>query len=237
MRILVTRPKPEGERTAAALVSRGHDVLLAPMLTIEPVADVAIPAGRYDAIVMTSGNAARALIAHPDHARLLPLPVFTVGHRTAEAARAAGFAKVTSADGDADDLVRLVAAQGGENENLLYLAGSDRARDLPSEFSPHGIEVETVVVYQANAARAFPHSVAQALANDRIDGALHFSRRTAEVFCNCVEAAGLTAAMRRMRHYSLSRRAAEPLAAAGVKDLHVAPAPDEAALLGLIPIA
>ena len=32
MRILVTRPLPDGERTAAALRARGHDVLLVPLM-------------------------------------------------------------------------------------------------------------------------------------------------------------------------------------------------------------
>src|SRR6202012_3602176 len=38
MAILVTRPLPDGETTAAALRAKGFDVLLAPMLRFEPVA-------------------------------------------------------------------------------------------------------------------------------------------------------------------------------------------------------
>ena len=39
MRLLVTRPEPDNERTAAALRAQGHEVLLAPLLHIEAVAD------------------------------------------------------------------------------------------------------------------------------------------------------------------------------------------------------
>ena len=37
MRVLVTRPLPDGERTAAALRRRGHDVLLVPLMQVRPV--------------------------------------------------------------------------------------------------------------------------------------------------------------------------------------------------------
>ena len=39
MRLLVTRPKEGGEHSATALRARGHEVLLAPLLRIEPVTD------------------------------------------------------------------------------------------------------------------------------------------------------------------------------------------------------
>ena len=37
MRLLVTRPEGDGERTAATLRGRGHEVLLVPMLRVEAV--------------------------------------------------------------------------------------------------------------------------------------------------------------------------------------------------------
>ena len=39
MRLLITRPEPDNERTAAVLRAQGHDVLLAPLLHIESVAN------------------------------------------------------------------------------------------------------------------------------------------------------------------------------------------------------
>jgi uroporphyrinogen-III synthase len=40
MAVLVTRPQPDDETTAASLRARGFEVLLAPMLRFEPVAFV-----------------------------------------------------------------------------------------------------------------------------------------------------------------------------------------------------
>jgi uroporphyrinogen-III synthase len=38
MRLLVTRPEPDGERTAARLCAHGCEVMLSPLLRVEAVA-------------------------------------------------------------------------------------------------------------------------------------------------------------------------------------------------------
>src|SRR3954447_12622921 len=82
MRLLVTRPEPDATRTAETLRARGHEVLVAPLLaTLTIAADFA---GPYDAVLMTSANAARALAAHPRAGEVTRLPCFTVGSRSAE---------------------------------------------------------------------------------------------------------------------------------------------------------
>jgi uroporphyrinogen-III synthase len=100
MRLLVTRPEPDAERTAAALRARGHIVLVAPLLRIEPVEHAEIGPGPFIALLVTSANAAPAIAHHERFAQLRALPVFAVGDRSAEAMGAAGFADVTSAQGD-----------------------------------------------------------------------------------------------------------------------------------------
>ena len=60
MRLLVTRPDPDGERTADALRVRGHSVLLSALLRMEIVPAV-WPDQDYAAVVLTSANAARAV--------------------------------------------------------------------------------------------------------------------------------------------------------------------------------
>src|SRR6202011_4579034 len=116
MRLLVTRPEPDGQRVAAALRKRNHEVLLAPLLNIETIEGVDLGLS-HSAVLMTSANAARAIATYPQRGELVALPVFTVGRRTAEAARIVGFTDVRSADGDADDLAKLVhdqLARGGD---------------------------------------------------------------------------------------------------------------------------
>src|SRR5262245_47209617 len=110
MRLLVTRPQPDAERTAAVLRDKGHDAVVAPVLRIEPVA-ARIGDGPFAAVIMTSANAAQAIAGHAHLADLTALPVFAVGARTAEAARQAGFATVASAEGGWLKLVRLIASR------------------------------------------------------------------------------------------------------------------------------
>ena len=120
MRLLVTRPQHDGERTAARLRARGHEVTLAPLLRIDAV-DVELPSEPLSAVVMTSANAARAIARHPRRDALTALPAFTVGRHTAEAARAAGFRAVECADGDTDDLAALLRARFTEQLSLIHI--------------------------------------------------------------------------------------------------------------------
>ena len=130
MRVLVTRPLPAAERTAAALRARGHQPILCPVLCLADLpADIDPTA--FAAIAVTSANAVDALSRYPAIAALTDLPLYAVGDKSAQRARAAGFKKVQSAAGSVDDLCRLIAASwdaaAGE---LLYAAARDRAGDL-----------------------------------------------------------------------------------------------------------
>jgi uroporphyrinogen-III synthase len=233
VRVLVTRPEPDGERTAQKLRLRGCEVLLAPLLRVELIDCADLGSGPWGAVAMTSANAARAIARHPRLAELLSLPVFTVGRRTADAAHAAGFTAVTSADGNEGDLSRVIGAQYRGNKILLYLAGEDRAGDLAGDVAGFGITVATVVVYRA-AAAALPPPVQAALAAGEIDAVLHFSRRSAEVYLMCAKAAGVLDRALTPSHYCLSQSVAEPLAAAGARRIGIAQRPEEAALMDLV---
>jgi uroporphyrinogen-III synthase len=231
MRLLVTRPAPDNERTAAALRAYGHEVLLAPLLRIEAIPDADLGAGPFAAILLTSANGARAIATHRRRGELMSLPVLAVGHSSAEAARAAGFADVISADGDARDLIRLATASfGGSLLPLLYLAGEDRARELAGELA--SIAVHTAVVYRAAQVAGLPPAARAALEEGRIDAVLHFSRRSVESYLECTETFPVAAL--RPTHYCLSERSAVPLRNAGAERIVVAGRPDEASLLGLV---
>ncbi len=237
MRLLITRPEPDNARTAAALRARGHEVTLAPVLRVEPAAEADLTGGPWAALLITSANAARVVAAHPRRDELVRIPVLCVGRRSAEAARAAGFAEVISADGNAEDLARLVVArapQGEPNHPLLWLAGEERAGDLAGALSAHGIPVHTVVVYRAVAETALADDVRDALGAGRIDGVLHYSRRSADAFEAIAMASGIDLKSLPTKHYCLSAQVAEPLRQIGVAGVMVAARPDEAALLELL---
>ncbi len=236
MRLLLTRPEPEAGRSAETLRARGHDVLISPMLNIEAVGDAHIGEGPFDGVLITSGNAARALGDHAGRDRLLSLPCYAVGNQTAQAARDLGFSDVHSAQGDGGDLARLIAdALGGRPATLLYLAGSDRARDMDAALRPAHVRLQTIVIYRARAADAFTPEAVSALRDGRLDAVLHYSRRSSAIFAGCLRHHGLTGAALRVRHVCLSARAAEPLVELGATDIAIAPHPEEEAMLRLVP--
>jgi uroporphyrinogen-III synthase len=232
MRLLVTRPEPDATRTAESLRARGHEVLVAPLLaTLTITAEFT---GPYDAVLMTSANAARALTAHPRAGELIRLPCLTVGNRNAEAARAAGFADATSADGALGDLVELVAAKFDRSTRLLYLAGEDRAGDLAGDLAQRGIAVDTVVIYRALAAEKLPAHLTEALKHGGLDGALHYSRRSVATLLGLARHGAAVPALTDIAHYCLSAEVAAPLREAGASRIKIAPRPDEPSLLALI---
>jgi uroporphyrinogen-III synthase len=212
------------------LRARGHDVLVASLMRVEPLA--ADLAGTWSAIIVTSANAPDAIAGNPVREALTRLPLFAVGQRSADAARQAGFVNVSPADGDVRDLMRMLIAQrAGTNAPLLYLAGEDRAADLPAELSARGIAAEMRVVYRVVTA-PFPPALIEALQAGAVDAVMHFSRRSADNYLAGASKAGISGPAMAVRHLCLSAQVAEPLV--GASQIAVAARPDEAALVELL---
>lgn len=232
MRIAVTRPPADAERTASVLRERGHEVLVAPLMSVEPI--VTDLSGDWGAAIITSANAPEAIADNPDLTALRKLKLFAVGDRGAEAARVAGFSDVESAAGDARDLVELIVQRHtGVTLPLLYLAGEDRAADLVGELAAHGIKAEMRVVYRAVTA-PFPDELIEALSAKEIDAVLHYSRRSADNYVAGATAANIMEAALRPRHVCLAESAAAPLVKAGAVRVAIASHPDEESLLALL---
>jgi uroporphyrinogen-III synthase len=233
VRLLLTRPQADAERTAAALRERGHEVIVAPLLAIEILPKAEIGAGPWAAILVTSANTVRALAGHRGRTDLRGIPVFTVGQHTAAAMRELGFTAVVSADGNVTDLARLVVARQKPGAQLLYLAGEERSGDLAGRLRAQNFAVHTVLVYRAVVATTLPRHAAEAFKTG-IDGVLHFSRRSAEAYLDAARGAGVyEGALTKPVHFCLSDRVAEPLAVAGAGMIRIAARPEESALIAL----
>lgn len=232
MRIVLTRPQEDSERTAAGLRAKGHDVLIAPLLRVEPV-DAKLTAA-WGGVVITSANAATALATNAACEALIKLPLYAVGKRTADAAREAGFADIIVAGGDVRDLLRTIVARRADDKGpLLYLAGEDRSGDLLGDLSVRGIAAEMAVIYRA-AAAPFSHVLIEALKAGAVDAVLHFSKRSAESYLAGAGTAGVAGPALAVGHYCLSAQIAEPLVVAGAARVVVAKRPDEASIIDLL---
>ena len=237
MRLLVTRPDEDASATIAALEALGHEAVAAPLLTIEPLADAAIPDEAWQAILITSANGVRAIAGHPDFKKFRSVPVLTVGAASAEAAREAGFVSVVSAEGNVELLVELAASKLDPSSGpLLHVAGSVTAGNLKGGLEAQGFRVVRVVLYQAQAAKHLPEAARDALTAGTIDGVLFYSPRTAASFAALVRAAELEATLKPLTAYCLSAPVAEALAGLPFCDIRVSAEPRQSALLSLIGI-
>jgi len=232
MRVLITRPQPDADATAARLAAAGHAALVDPMLVVEELAQARLPEGRFDAVALTSVNGARLLGGRAELAALAPLPLYAVGRRTAAAAPK-GFAQTHVAGGDGAALVALIKQRLPRGARLLHVAGADRAVDLCAALAPAGIGVDLFVIYRAVPAAALAAGTIAALKAGRIDAAFHFSPRTAAALVACAGRAGVSQDLARLAHLCFSRKVAAPLAAAGWPT-KIAETPSEEGLFHLL---
>lgn len=228
MRVLVTRPGEDAGDTAARLKALGHDAVLSPLLEIRTRAGAEISLDGVQAVLATSANGVRALVARTPNRNVA---VFAVGPQTAEAARAAGFADVKTADGDADVLAKAVlhwATPGGGT--LLHAAATETKGHLARTLGAQGYDVRTETLYEAAATSSLPEKAAAGLRRDEIDAILFFSPRTASVFAGLVAAAGLAASCRRIIAVCISAATAKALAPLQFRELRIADKPNQDAV-------
>jgi uroporphyrinogen-III synthase len=235
MAVLVTRPYPDDEATAAALRARGFEVLRAPMLRFEPVPFQDDSDASYGAVIVTSANALRAIAPHLADSRLLKLPLFAVGEHTASAAREAGFGEVIAARGDAGALRDLVqgavkSKQLKKASTLLYLAGADLARDLAGELGEKGFTVVTHTTYRMIPASSLPREICDAFVANQIEAVLHYSRRSARAFLDAARSGGVEISALALPQCCISATVAAVLRDAGATRVMAAAQPDENAL-------
>jgi uroporphyrinogen-III synthase len=209
-RILVLRPEPGAGETADRARRLGLDPVVAPLFRIRPM-PWSMPEGRFDALLLTSANAARMAGTLP------PLPCYAVGEATAAAATAAGAAKVIT--GPADGAAALQAAAADGRTHILHLCGRDHVAIARPE-----ITIERRIVYAADAVDGLPAPAAEAIGEGAL--VLLHSPRAAACFAHLAgERAGT-----RIAAISAATAAA---AGKGWSAVHVAALPRDQALLEL----
>ena len=179
MKLLIIRPQPGADATAARASASGHEPVLMPLFAAKPLA-WEIPAGKkYDGILITSANAIRH--AGEKLSMLTHLPVYAVGQNSADAAAGAGFAVKYTGLGGIEQLLNQIDAR-----SILWLSGEDRtlfrmpqhqeidccivyksaSLSLPDNFTHTVLNADYVLLHSARAARHFA-SAAHDLAIDK----------------------------------------------------------------------
>ncbi len=198
----------------------GHLPLVAPLLTVVPLGFDAEALNGAGALAFTSVNGARAC-ALPSVSRRTP--VFAVGAATADAARAAGFLQVRSADGDVAALAALLI-EARPPQPVVLAGASAPAGDLVGVLTAAGLRATRIAVYAAEDAEVLPAAAVEA------DVVLLHSPRAARTL-----AALADPRLRQTATLCLSDAVAEPLRRSGFLLVSVAVEPTDKALLALLP--
>lgn len=214
-RVLVLRPQPGADETAARVRGLGLEPVVAPLFTIRMLPWTVPDAADFDAVMLTSANA--AWHGGGGLARLLALPCYAVGEATAAAAREAGFTDIRV--GPDDGLALLLDMQAAGVSRALHLCGVDHITLEPAE-----IRITRIPVYEAVAAAALPAAAGAAIEGEAV--ALLHSPRAARLFGSLVDDRS------RIAIAAISARTARA-AGDGWRQVAIAASPRDSALLEL----
>jgi uroporphyrinogen-III synthase len=232
MRVLVTRPAEDAEATAAELVARGHEPVIAPLVEIRLIEGPHLDLDLVQAVLATSRNGMRALsfrTARRD------IPILAVGAQTAAIARTLGFLTVKDAGGDAHALARAVLEwTRPEQGPLLHATGAEHTRGLPDDLTAEGYSIRSVTLYEAAEVRQLPTLARKALEQRLLGGVLIFSPRSARILADRVCEEGLVEACNTVSAYAISAAAAEPLKALPFQRICWTKSPNRQSLLALL---
>jgi len=229
---MITRSREDGDRLAKVLAGRGIDAVLVPLLEIDIFEGPPLVLDDVQAILATSANGIRALAKRSLERRI---PVFAVGDATARLAINKGFASVSTASGDVDTLAELVInalpPDGGE---LLHVAGTNVAGDLGGRLGERGFRYRREVIYAAERAMALDPSAVEAIRANGLDGILFYSPRTASIFVELADRAGIKGDLENITAYCLSEAVAHRIDGLPWRAIGIARRPDQESMLALL---
>jgi uroporphyrinogen-III synthase len=233
MHLLLTRPRPDIEESAARLIAMGHQPVLAPLIEIVPTYQPC-PEGLWDGLLITSAQAARQLARSASLPFSRTLQVFAIGDKTAYHINEAGFTNVHNSAGNALKLAHYVQETMPRSARLLHITGLDHKDEPRDSLVQNGFNVGLWPIYQAKAVSFLPDAARLFLESGSADGIMHYSGRTTRILLDLVEQAGLSQPLQHLMHYCLSQESAEFLNEKDMLLTKIADQPHENALMQLL---
>lgn len=215
--LLIVRPEPGASMTAELARARGWEAVAAPLFAVRPLSWPPPRPEDFDALLLTSANAARC--GGEGLRRFAALPTYAVGEKTAAAARAAGLTVAAVAGGNAAGAAALLRAACCRA--VLHLAGAH-----VRQFDSQGLEITRISVYVSEAVSGPGRDFEAVLS--RAPVTLIHSARAGAAFARWVGEA--LAERSTIALAGISRAALAP-AGEGWGEVAVAARPDDAALL------
>ena len=224
-KIWITRAQPGAAATAERVRALGHDAIVAPLLAVRAFEDVQVDLVGVAALAFTSANGVRCFA---DICAERAIRVFAVGASTAQAARAAGFKLVLSADGDVEALAEGIGQRRGELRGaVLHPGAAEPAGDLAGALEKLGVTARSLILYETEPVKLNAEVAAQLVLADAV---LLHSPRAAQVLAALLK----THPAPKLRALGLSKAVVKPLVRAKLAARLFPSMPLEGALLNLI---
>ena len=220
MKVLIIRPQPGADATARRFAAAGYAPVLMPLFAIEHLPPLSVSVDGYGAILLTSGNAARAACGFLESAR--HTPIYAVGSATASALAHLALPVAATGSNGVEALVGVAAADG--HKKLLWLAGEDHST-VPQIA---GVHIDIAIVYRSAVLETPADFAAQVAVCDAV--ILHSSRAAAH-FADLCDAGGLSRSKITLATFS---NAIAESAGDGWAQIIVATSPNDAALMDAI---
>ena len=234
--IIITRPEPDASRDVDWLGRYKVPAITVPVMRAEKKPFDLQDKQPFQAIIFTSRHAVAAIAKINSRATfgtLQSLPVFSVGRRTALAARQAGFDDVTVGPSDGKALVQLMVAKLNPNEgDILWPSANIISFDIASHLAFFGYSVRQVPVYAMVAIRHFPSDLPARLEDCSSAAVVAMSARSMNLFSQMLDT-NQFAGYRNRITVIVSSTAIATEAGAGWADIIVAKAPRRSRVLSI----
>lgn len=217
MKLLIIRPQPGADATARRVRDAGFEPIVMPLFAIEPLPWEIGPLASYDAVLLTSGNAARA--AGEGLKQISGLPIYAVGAATARALNQVSIHPAHIGTDGVDALIAMASDDG--HKKLLWLAGEEHSTP---QHRPK-IDLDIRIVYRSKASAA-PANFADCVRQS--DAVMLHSSIAAQYFASLCDDAAIAHNETSIAAFSqsIADNAGEGWAA-----VVVAPGPNDSALL------
>jgi uroporphyrinogen-III synthase len=142
LRLWISRSQPGAERQAEELIAAGHEVLIEPVIGVEPV-DEPLPRGDFQTVIFLSEHAVR-------HAERLDFcdgaEVHAVGQQTRRALAGSDIDVHVAREASSEGLLNSVESASGSR--VLIVAGVGGRKRVRDELLKRGAEVSEYLCYR-----------------------------------------------------------------------------------------
>lgn len=146
-KIWVTQSLPRAQDTAKDYADLGLEPIVSPVLIPTPITLAPPSPEPQTLLIFTSRNGVRAFA---DMSKGRANPVICVGDATAELAKSVGFVHISSAGGDARDVVKLVRKKVPRTQSIRHCCGQHVKGRIAEQLKETGYNIERVVYYVAS---------------------------------------------------------------------------------------